>query len=164
VIDVPDPSPWAGELLVEGIAVGVCGTDKEIARGDYGWAPPGQERLVLVHESFGRGREGPEGSGFSTGVRHGRVRDHGAHRGVVGGRHLPGRPRPAQPQHLLESDVVVGSVNANLRHYALAADALAAADLGWLGRLITRRVPLADFADALEAEEHDVKVVLDLAG
>jgi NADPH:quinone reductase-like Zn-dependent oxidoreductase len=60
VIDVPDPSPWAGELLVEGIAVGVCGTDKEIARGDYGWAPPGQERLVLVHESFGRGREGPE--------------------------------------------------------------------------------------------------------
>jgi glucose 1-dehydrogenase len=60
--------------------------------------------------------------------------------------------------------VVVGSVNANLRHYALAADALAAADLGWLGRLITRRVPLADFADALEAEEHDVKVVLDLAG
>jgi threonine dehydrogenase-like Zn-dependent dehydrogenase len=65
---------------------------------------------------------------------------------------------------VLENDVVVGSVNANLRHYALAADALAAADLGWLGRLITRRVPLADFAGAFEAEEHDVKVVLDLAG
>ena len=65
---------------------------------------------------------------------------------------------------VLENDVVVGSVNANLRHYAQAADALAGADLAWLDRLITRRVPLADFAEAFEAEEHDVKVVLDLAG
>ena len=51
---------------------------------------------------------------------------------------------------VLENDVVVGSVNANLRHYAQAAEALAAADLDWLGRLVTRRVPLADFADAFD--------------
>ena len=52
---------------------------------------------------------------------------------------------------VLDNDVVVGSVNANLRHYAQAADVLAAADLDWLGRLVTRRVPLAGFADAFEA-------------
>ena len=34
---------------------------------------------------------------------------------------------------VLENDAVVGSVNANLRHYAQAAEALAAADLDWLG-------------------------------
>src|SRR4051812_42882742 len=67
VSDVPEPGPHEGELLVDGIAVGVCGTDKEIARGEYGWAPPGEERLVLGHESLGRVRSAPEGSGFSAG-------------------------------------------------------------------------------------------------
>jgi threonine dehydrogenase-like Zn-dependent dehydrogenase len=63
---------------------------------------------------------------------------------------------------VLENDVVFGSVNANLDHYALAADALAAADRGWLERLISRRVPLEDFEQALERQDDDVKVVLDL--
>src|SRR3954449_8673603 len=67
VSDVPDPSPHDGDLLVDGIAVGVCGTDKEISRGEYGWAPPGAERLVLGHESLGRVREAPEDSGFAAG-------------------------------------------------------------------------------------------------
>ena len=35
-----------------------------------------------------------------------------------------------------------GSVNANRRHYEMAAEALQRADRGWLGRLISRRVPL----------------------
>jgi threonine dehydrogenase-like Zn-dependent dehydrogenase len=65
---------------------------------------------------------------------------------------------------VLENDVVVGSVNANLRHYSQAAHALATADLGWLGRLVSRRVPLTDFADAFAAHDEDVKVVLDLQG
>ena len=43
-----------GSVLVEAVAVGVCGTDVEIAEGKYGWAPPGQTRLVLGHESLGR--------------------------------------------------------------------------------------------------------------
>jgi threonine dehydrogenase-like Zn-dependent dehydrogenase len=53
--------------LVEAVAMGVCGTDREIAAGEYGWAPPGQERLVLGHESLGRVVQAPDGSGFAVG-------------------------------------------------------------------------------------------------
>jgi threonine dehydrogenase-like Zn-dependent dehydrogenase len=63
---------------------------------------------------------------------------------------------------VLENDAIIGSVNANLRHYAAAAEALGKADLDWLNRLITRRVPLARFAEALEAREDDIKVALTL--
>jgi threonine dehydrogenase-like Zn-dependent dehydrogenase len=63
---------------------------------------------------------------------------------------------------VLENDVVFGSVNANLGHYAQAADALARADRGWLERMISRRVALEDFEEALEKQSDDVKVVLDL--
>jgi threonine dehydrogenase-like Zn-dependent dehydrogenase len=333
VTEVPDPTPAAGDLLVDAIAVGVCGTDKEIAAGEYGWAPPGRERLVLGHESFGRVRTAPEGSGFSAGdlvvgvvrrpdpvpcgacahgefdmCRNGRYTERGikqidgyaseqwtveadyavrldgrlADVGVLmepttvvakaweqverigarawfepakvlvtgagpigllaallgtqrglevhvldrvtkgpkpelvhaigatyhhsdidavtervrpdvvleatgvpqlvlgamsgtaaygitvltgvssGGRTLPVDPGGLNRRIVLENDAVVGSVNANLRHYALAADALAAADLGWLGRLVSRRVPLARYAEAFEPQDDDVKVVLDL--
>ena len=54
LIDMPEPDESEGSVLVETIAVGVCGTDIEIISGAYGWAPPGQERLVLGHESLGR--------------------------------------------------------------------------------------------------------------
>ena len=47
VTEMPEPEPGPGELLVDGIALGVCGTDREIAGGEYGWAPPGSERLIL---------------------------------------------------------------------------------------------------------------------
>jgi glucose 1-dehydrogenase len=67
VEDVPDPEPADGDLLVRGLAVGVCGTDKEIARGDYGWAPPGRERLTLGHESLGRVERASSGSDFAVG-------------------------------------------------------------------------------------------------
>jgi len=63
---------------------------------------------------------------------------------------------------VLENDVVFGTVNANLHHYALAAEALAKADRAWLERLISRRVPLEDFERAVEKQPDDVKVVLDL--
>jgi len=333
VTEVPDPVPGPGDLLVDGLAVGVCGTDKEIAAGEYGWAPPGQERLVLGHESLGRVRQAPDGSGFSAGdlvagvvrrpdpvpcgacahgefdmCRNGQYTERGikqidgfaserwtveaeyavrlddrlgdvgvlmepttvvakaweqaerigarawfeprtvlvtgagpigllaallgVQRGIdvhvldrvtrgpkpqlvhalgatyhhadiedvarrvrpdivieaTGVAHLvlaamsgtaaygitvltgvssAGRTLPTDPGALnralvLENDVVVGSVNANLRHYAQAADALARADLDWLGRLVSRRVPLDAFAAAFEAEEDDVKVALDL--
>jgi len=52
--NVPEPDMRNGSVLVEAIAVGVCGTDVEIAEGKYGWAPPGKTRLVLGHESLGR--------------------------------------------------------------------------------------------------------------
>jgi threonine dehydrogenase-like Zn-dependent dehydrogenase len=52
--DVPEPGEREGAVLVEAVAVGVCGTDVEIVEGKYGWAPPGAARLVLGHESLGR--------------------------------------------------------------------------------------------------------------
>jgi threonine dehydrogenase-like Zn-dependent dehydrogenase len=52
--DIPEPDERESEVLVEAIAVGVCGTDVEIVGGRYGWAPPGKTRLVLGHESLGR--------------------------------------------------------------------------------------------------------------
>jgi len=54
LVDVPEPDVRNGSVLVEAIAVGVCGTDVEISEGKYGWAPPGKTRLVLGHESLGR--------------------------------------------------------------------------------------------------------------
>ena len=333
VRDVPDPTPHEGDLLVDGLAVGVCGTDREIARGEYGWAPPGHDRLVIGHESLGRVREAPAGSGFEAGdlvagvvrrpdpvpcgacandefdmCRNGEYTERGIKEidgyaseqwtveaeyavrlddrlgevGVlmeptsvvakaweqverVGARawfeprsvlvtgagpvgllaallgqqrgldvhvldQVTKGPKPqlvhgldATYHHsdmeavmrrvkpdvvieatgvpalvlgamggtapygitvltgvssrgrtirldagelnrdiVLENDAVVGSVNANLRHYAQAAEALAKADLDWLGRLVSRRVPLADFAQAFEAQDDDVKVVLTL--
>jgi len=63
---------------------------------------------------------------------------------------------------VLENDAVVGSVNANLRHYHQAAEALAKADASWLAGLITRRVPLERAAEAFEPHDGDVKVVVDL--
>jgi threonine dehydrogenase-like Zn-dependent dehydrogenase len=62
---------------------------------------------------------------------------------------------------VLENDVVFGSVNANRRHYAAAARALAAADQAWLGALVTRRVPLARWREAFERRPDDVKTVID---
>jgi hypothetical protein len=56
----------------------------------------------------------------------------------------------------------LGSVNANRRHYQAAAEALAAADRDWLERLITRRVPLESYEDALETRPDDVKVVIEI--
>jgi threonine dehydrogenase-like Zn-dependent dehydrogenase len=63
---------------------------------------------------------------------------------------------------VLGNEGVVGSVNANRRHYEQAAAALSRADQGWLARLITRRVPLEKFAEALVRQPDDVKVVLEV--
>jgi threonine dehydrogenase-like Zn-dependent dehydrogenase len=62
---------------------------------------------------------------------------------------------------VLENNVVFGSVNANRRHYELAAAALAQADPAWLDRVIARRVPLARWPEALLREPDDVKTIID---
>ncbi|GIE97520.1 glucose 1-dehydrogenase [Paractinoplanes rishiriensis] len=331
--DVPEPSPGPGEMLVDGLAVGVCGTDREIVAGEYGWAPAGRDRLVLGHESLGRVLTAPPDSSFAPGdlvvgvVRrpdpepcgacaHGEfdmcrnggytergikdldgyasehwtvepgyavkldprlehvgvlmeptsvvakawdqiervgrrswfeprcvlvtgagpigllaallgvqrgldvhvldvvtdgpkpevVRALGAHYHSSGIGDVTARAKPdviieatgvsavvfeamastaaygivcltgvspvgraisvdlgaAGRDMVLENDVVVGSVNANLSHYAAAAGALAEADPEWLARLITRRLPLDRYAEALEAHPADIKVVLEL--
>jgi glucose 1-dehydrogenase len=61
--EIAEPDARDGSVLVETVAVGVCGTDVEIVAGKYGWAPPGHTRLVLGHESLGRVIDpGPIGS------------------------------------------------------------------------------------------------------
>ncbi len=65
--DIPEPDARAGSVLVEAIAVGVCGTDVEIVEGKYGWAPPGKARLVLGHESLGRVLDPGPSSGLRKG-------------------------------------------------------------------------------------------------
>lgn len=61
--DILEPDMRDGSVLVQSVAVGVCGTDVEIIEGKYGWAPPGGTRLVLGHESLGRVIDpGPFGS------------------------------------------------------------------------------------------------------
>ncbi|MEU6058888.1 glucose 1-dehydrogenase [Streptomyces sp. NPDC047097] len=331
--DLPEPVPGEGELLVDGVALGVCGTDREIADGEYGWAPPGRDRLVLGHESLGRVRQAPPDSGFAPGdlvvgvvrrpdpepcgacargefdmCRNGRYTERGikerdgygsevwtvesdyavrldpalaevgmlmepttvvakaweqverigarswfeprrvlvtgagpigllaallgvrrglevhvldrvaegpkpelvaglgatyhtdpmdqvaaklapdvvieatgagplvfdamAGTGTYGivcltgvsprGRSLTVDAGTVNRELVLENDAVVGSVNANLRHYHQAAEALADSDPDWLRRLITRRVPLERATEAFEKRDDDIKVVIDL--
>jgi threonine dehydrogenase-like Zn-dependent dehydrogenase len=330
--DVPEPAEADGAVLVEGLALGVCGTDREIVDGLFGWPPPGRDRLVLGHESLGRVLEAPAGAGLDPGnlvvgivrrpdpepcaacavgewdmCRNGRYTERGIkeidgfcserwriepefavrmdpalgdlavltepatilakaweHVERIGQRAL-WRPRrvlvtgagpigllaamfavqrglethvvdlvregvkpdlverlgaryhvglddgvpdvdvvvectgagelvlevmrhtspggivcltgvsPAgrtvevdagalNRELVLENDVVFGTVNANRRHYEAAGEALAAADRDWLAALITRRVPLDRWAEALERGDDDVKVVIEIAG
>ncbi len=56
--EVPKPQldavPGGRGVLVKLTRVGVDGTDKEINAAEYGAPPPGDEFLILGHESFGR--------------------------------------------------------------------------------------------------------------
>jgi threonine dehydrogenase-like Zn-dependent dehydrogenase len=329
--DIKEPSEADGPLLVDTIAVGICGTDIEISSGEYGWAPPGHKRLVLGHESIGRVSSAPDGSGLSAGdlvvgivrrpdpvpcyscavgewdfCRNGQYTEHGIksldgfmreryraeadavvkidsslgelgvlleptsvvakaweqaeragsratwkptravvtgagpigllaalilrQRGLevhvidvvtgglkpqlvadLGAEYHTGPIEQACPspdvviectgvgalvfdamehvapggvvcltgvsptgrnlqvdagllnrEMVLQNEAVIGSVNANRRHYEAAADALAAADKGWLARLITRRVPIESFQDAFARQPDDVKVVIQI--
>lgn len=331
--EVPEPDASTGSILVEAVAVGVCGTDVEIASGAYGWAPPGRERLILGHESLGlvldpgsdrgvkagdlivgivrrpdpvpcpncavgewdmcrngqyteRGIKEIDGfmserwriePGYFTkvdpslgllavllepttvvakawelvaamrarafwqprsvlvtgagpigmlaalvGVQNGLdvhvldrategakprlVRDLGAtyHSGAIpdlgfqpdaviectgagsliidsirqvasggvvcltgvgsGGSASGLSPADMGKEIVLRNNVVLGSVNANRRHFYKAAEALAAADQTWLGQLISRRVAPGNIADALQRGPDDIKVVVDFGG
>lgn len=331
VSDVDEPPAEEGSVLVDALALGVCSTDLEIVGGKFGQAPPGEELLILGHESFGRVAQAPPDSGFSVGelvagmvrrpdpvpcsacavdewdmCRNGQFTEHG-----IKARHGFGRERwRAEPGELVRLDpqlgalgvllepasvlakawehverigrraawdpavavvtgagpvgqlaalmavqrglevhvfdrntsgpkpelvrslgatyhteplsdsdvrgdvlmecigvaqaivgavthmaddgivclvgisspgaemtvdvgalnreavlrnkVVFGSVNANRRHYEDAVTALAAADAEWLGRLITRRVPLERYQEAFTKKPGDIKVVIDL--
>ncbi len=76
------------------------------------------------------------------------------------GRSLPVDVGSLNRELVLENNVVFGSVNANRRHYEAAADALARADRGWLDRVITRRVPVERWNEALERQPTDVKPII----
>jgi threonine dehydrogenase-like Zn-dependent dehydrogenase len=329
--NVPPPPAADGDVLVQALALGICGTDREIISGDYGWAPSGEQRLILGHESLGKVIEAPAGRGLQKGdlvvgivrrpdpvpcpacavgewdmCRNGQYTERGIKQrngygseqfrieadyavkidpklGALGvlleptsvvakawdhvqriGRrtsfwkpktalitgagpvgllaamigkqlgldlHILDRARdgakPALAKDLgatyhagdvgklapdvviectgapqvivdavsrtapdgivclagvssggiripldvgtinrdmvLDNDVVFGTVNANRKHYEMAAEALAKADREWLGRLITRRVPLSRWREAFEHRPDDIKVVVDFA-
>ena len=67
VEDCPDPPLSDGTVLVRAVALGICGTDRDIVSGHYGWAPPGARRLIIGHESLGNVVEAPPGCGFAPG-------------------------------------------------------------------------------------------------
>ena len=80
-----------------------------------------------------------------------------------GGRSLDVDAGVLNRRMVLENDVVFGSVNANRRHYEAGAAALAAANKDWLGKVITRKVPLDHWHDAYTRQADDVKTVLSFA-
>jgi threonine dehydrogenase-like Zn-dependent dehydrogenase len=64
---------------------------------------------------------------------------------------------------VLRNNVVIGSVNANKRHWYKAGETLARADRSWLSRLVSRREPPERFARALHRDPDDIKVVVEFA-
>lgn len=58
--EMDEPEPAEGQVLIETLAVGLCGTDIEIISGQYGEAPAGAPFLVLGHENLGRVLEAPD--------------------------------------------------------------------------------------------------------
>ena len=58
IAELPDPPPAEGSVLAEGLLAGICGTDREILAG-AGRPPRGRSRLVIGHESLGRGLQAP---------------------------------------------------------------------------------------------------------
>lgn len=64
---------------------------------------------------------------------------------------------------VLQNNVIFGSVNANRKHWQMAAEALAKADKQWLKRMVSRREALQDWKRALERQPDDIKVVIEFA-
>jgi threonine dehydrogenase-like Zn-dependent dehydrogenase len=69
LIDAPEPRlTGPSEAKVRILDVGICGTDREICRFDYGTPPDGSDHLVIGHESLGEVVEvGPDATGLAPG-------------------------------------------------------------------------------------------------
>jgi glucose 1-dehydrogenase len=92
-------------------------------------------------------RIGPSGVACLTGVS-------------SGGRMIELNAASLGREIVLENGVVFGSVNANRRHYERAAQALARADRAWLRDMITKRVRLESWSDALESTPDNIKSII----
>ena len=80
-----------------------------------------------------------------------------------GGRELSVDEGALNRSMVLANESVVGSVNANRRHYEAGADALAHAERGWLAGVVSRTVALERWEDALSRVPDDVKVVVQVS-
>jgi threonine dehydrogenase-like Zn-dependent dehydrogenase len=68
VLDLPFPErDGQVGVLVRMLEVGICGTDREIARFEYGTPPPGEPGLVIGHESLAEVIEAGPGAGLAEG-------------------------------------------------------------------------------------------------
>ena len=69
MVDEPEPAIQSPQQVkMRMLEVGVCGTDKEICRFEYGTPPAGSDHLVLGHESLGEVVEVGDGvSGLGAG-------------------------------------------------------------------------------------------------
>ncbi len=65
--EVAPPPASDGAVLVRALALGICGTDREIIAGGYGWAPPGAQKLIIGHELLGEVVQAPAGCGLQPG-------------------------------------------------------------------------------------------------
>lgn len=63
LVSLPEPTVAADEVLVEGLLVGICGTDRAVIED----APSLPGPLVLGHESLGRVLSAPQGSALAVG-------------------------------------------------------------------------------------------------
>jgi threonine dehydrogenase-like Zn-dependent dehydrogenase len=77
-----------------------------------------------------------------------------------GGRTTGLKTADAATEMVLRNNVVVGSVNANKRHWYKAGEALARADRNWLERLIGRRETPENFKQALDRKPDDIKIIV----
>lgn len=66
--EIPSLDARRDAVKIRMLEVGVCGTDKEICRFEYGIPPGGSDYLVLGHESLGQVEEtGPDVEGLAPG-------------------------------------------------------------------------------------------------
>lgn len=66
LVDVPDPTPDDGEVLIRIHRVGIDGTDHEVIRGGHGGFPEDDDYMILGHEAVGI-VEDPNGTGLDEG-------------------------------------------------------------------------------------------------
>ena len=84
--------------------------------------------------------------------------------GVGSGGHTSSLPAADTASNIvLRNNVVVGTVNANKRHWYKAAQLLSRTDHAWLSRIVTRREPAAEFKRALTRQPDDIKVIVQFA-
>jgi glucose 1-dehydrogenase len=65
--DIPDLEASERDLLVEAVALGVCGTDRAVVGRGIRRPPAGRDWMVAGHEGLGRVISAPPGSGFEPG-------------------------------------------------------------------------------------------------